>query len=135
MLILIELNQEVVSRNWKCVDEVSKKNNKVTHTLRISKDQKSEKLRIKLISVLLIKTRTKQPNKGREIIVDNSIKKLTGILIFFVFFFDRVHNFDRVYNGKAFKHVYLFKTFNHVKIGRTVNCGLLEPTITIQRIR
>lgn len=128
MLILIELNQEVVSRNWKCVDEVSKKNNKVTHTLRISKDQKSEKLRIKLISVLLIKTRTKQPNKGREIIVDNSIKKLTGILIFFVFF-------DRTYSGKAFKQVYLFKTFNHVKIGRTVNCGLLEPTITIQRIR
>ena len=76
MLILIELNQEVVSRNWKCVDVVSKKNNKVTQTLRISKDQKSEKLRIKLISVLLVKTRTKQANKGREIIVDNSIKKL-----------------------------------------------------------
>jgi len=75
MLILIELNQEVVSRNWKCVDVVSKKNNKVTHTLRINKDQKSEKLRIKLISVLLVKTRTKQANKGREIIVDNSIKK------------------------------------------------------------
>jgi hypothetical protein len=54
---------------------VSKKNNKVTHTLRINKDQKSEKLRIKLISVLLVKTRTKQANKGREIIVDNSIKK------------------------------------------------------------
>jgi len=28
-----------------------------------------------LISVLLVKTRTKQANKGREIIVDNSIKK------------------------------------------------------------
>lgn len=51
------------------------KNNKVTQTLSISKDQKSEKLRIKLISVLLVKTRTKQANKGREIIVDNSIKK------------------------------------------------------------
>jgi len=54
---------------------ISKKNNKVTHTLMINKDQKSEKLRIKLISVLLVKTRTKQANKGREIIVDNSIKK------------------------------------------------------------
>ena len=75
MLILIELNQELVSRNWKCVDAGSKKNNKVTQTLSISKDQKSEKLRIKLISVLLVKTRTKQANKGREIIVDNSIKK------------------------------------------------------------
>ena len=54
---------------------ISKKNNKVTQTLRISKDQNNEKLRIKLISVLLVKTRTKQANKGRKIIVDNSIKK------------------------------------------------------------
>jgi hypothetical protein len=76
MLILIELNQELVSRNWKCVDAGSKKNNKMTQTLRISKDQKSEKLRIKLISVLGVKKRTKQPNKGRKIIVDNSIKKI-----------------------------------------------------------
>jgi hypothetical protein len=55
---------------------ISKKNNKVTQTLRITKDQKSEKLRIKLISVLAVKKRTKQPNKGRKIIVDNSIKKI-----------------------------------------------------------
>ena len=54
---------------------ISKKNNKVTQTLRISKDQNNEKLRIKLISVLLVKTRTKQANKGRKIIVDNSIRK------------------------------------------------------------
>jgi hypothetical protein len=33
-------------------------------------------LRIKLISVLGVKKRTKQPNKGRKIIVDNSIKKI-----------------------------------------------------------
>jgi len=58
---------------------ISKKNNKVTQTLRITKDQKSEKLRIKLISVLAVKKRTKQPNKGRKIIVDNSIKKNKGI--------------------------------------------------------
>lgn len=74
-LILIELNQEFASRNWKCVEVISKKNNKVTQTLRISKDQNNEKLRIKLISVLLVKTRTKQANKGRKIIVDNSIRK------------------------------------------------------------
>lgn len=71
MLILIELNQEVVSRNWKCVDVVSKKNNKVTHTLRINKDQKSEKLRIKLISVLLVKTRTKQANTKEMLLIDS----------------------------------------------------------------
>ena len=47
----------------------------MTQTLRISKDQNNEKLRIKLISVLLVKTRTKQANKGRKIIMDNSIKK------------------------------------------------------------
>lgn len=58
---------------------ISKKNNKVTQTLRITKDQKSEKLRIKLISVLAVKKRTKQPNKGRKIIVDNSIKKIKGL--------------------------------------------------------
>jgi hypothetical protein len=60
MLILIELNQELVSRNWKCVDAGSKKNNKMTQTLRISKDQKSEKLRIKLIFVSLDEGRIKK---------------------------------------------------------------------------
>ena len=54
---------------------ISKKNKRITQTLRISNDQNKEKLRIKWVCVLLIKESTKQPNNGIEIIVNNISKE------------------------------------------------------------
>ena len=65
--ILMALNQGFTSRNWKCVEVVSKKNKKEKLTFRIIKDQKSEKFRIRLACVLSIKAKTKQPIKDKKI--------------------------------------------------------------------
>lgn len=66
MLTLIELNQLTLSTNWNCADELSKKKSKPTEALSISNDQNKEKLRIKLIFVLSVNSKTKHPKKGKE---------------------------------------------------------------------
>ena len=77
-LILTDWNQWFVSKNWNCVIVGSKKNNKPTQTLRIMRDQKREKLRIKFVSVLFTNNKTKQPNRGIQI-RKNNIEKILRV--------------------------------------------------------
>jgi hypothetical protein len=81
-LILIELNHEFDSRNWNCVLDASKKKRSATLALRIKRDQKSEKLRIKAIFVLSVSNKTKQPTKGKRIRlnnIENNNKSVVGL--------------------------------------------------------
>ena len=72
-LLFDKINQSNFSTNWKPPKVMSKKNNNRMEALKITKDQNNEKLRIKLICVLSVKTITKQPINGKQIIVDNNI--------------------------------------------------------------
>jgi hypothetical protein len=74
-LILTEENQLLVSINWNWVDVGSKKKSSATQKLSIRRDQKSEKLRIRLIFVLSKKVNTKQPNNGIQIMENNILRK------------------------------------------------------------
>ena len=74
-LILIDWNHSILCKNWNWTEVGSKQSNKAQLKFKIIKDQKREKLQINELFVLLQKDKTRQPNKGKQISVNNIKKK------------------------------------------------------------
>jgi hypothetical protein len=75
-LLLDEKNHGYSSSNWNWNDVKSKKHNKKIEKLKITSDQKSEKICIDLLfKVFFIKDITKIPNRGKTIKNDSITQK------------------------------------------------------------